>query len=78
MSMSDIMVRLKEWSTRMDKQGNACPLQFPELLRDLMLILPTDLLLVVYTASNNVTVKTVLHDVRTFTISTDPREVRYC
>ena len=77
-SMSDIMLRLREWSTRMDKQGNVCPLQFPELLRDLMLILPTDLLLVVYTASNNVTVKTVLHDVRTFTISTDPREVRYC
>lgn len=77
-SMSDIMLRLREWSTRMDKQGNLCPLQFPELLRDLLLILPTDLLLVVYTASNNVTVKTVLHDVRTFTISTDPREVRYC
>lgn len=77
-SMSDIMLRLREWSTRMDKQGNVCPLQFPELLRELMLILPTDLLLVVYTASNNVTVKTVLHDVRTFTISTDPREVRYC
>lgn len=74
-NMSDIMLRLREWSTRTDKQGNICPLQFPELLRDLMLILPTDLLLVVYTASNNVTVKTVLHDVRTFTISTDPREV---
>jgi len=75
-NMSGIMLRLKEWSTRKDKRGSVCLLQFPELLRDLMLILPTDLLLAVYTASSNVTVRTVLHDVRTFSVDTDPKEVK--
>jgi hypothetical protein len=58
----------------MDKQRAGRELSFPELLRDLVFILPSDLLLLLYESTQ----RAVLDALQEFSVNSPPTEVRRC
>lgn len=68
---SEIEKTVVSWSK--DKQKAGRELSFPELLRDLVYVLPSDLLLIVYDSNH----KVILDALQDFTINSNPTEVQY-
>jgi hypothetical protein len=60
---------VQRWA--MDKQRAGRELSFPELLRDLVFILPSDLLLLLYESSQ----RAVLDTLQEFSVNSPPTEV---